>query len=147
MPNNPKLLIITPHLSLPDHEIELHAIRSRGAGGQNVNKVASAIHLRFDIRNSSLPAAVKQRLLASRDHRINKEGVLVIKAQRHRTQEQNRQEALDRLVDLVCIAATPRKNRIPTRPSRRARARRVDSKVRQGRIKQLRGKPDVSNGA
>lgn len=140
------MIKITPAIELPDDEIELHAIHSQGAGGQNVNKVATAIHLRFHITRSSLPPTIKQRLLASRDRRINKDGILVIKAQRYRSQEKNKDEALERLADLIRSATTQQKNRIPTRPTKRARAKRMDSKVRQGRLKQLRGKPDITNG-
>ena len=140
------MLNITPTITLADDEIELRAIHSQGAGGQNVNKVATAIHLRFDIENSSLPVAIKKRLRENKDRRINKDGILVIKAQRYRSQEKNRDDALERLAALIRTATAVRKNRVPTRPSKRVRAKRVDSKVHQGRIKQLRGKPDIDNG-
>ena len=134
---------VTNTLAIPLSEIEFKAVRSQGAGGQNVNKVASAIQLRFDIANSSsLPDAVRNRLLDSGDQRITGDGVLIIKAQEHRTQERNRRAALDRLVDLVRSATLRRKPRIPTRPGRRTKKKRVDDKVRRGAIKKLRGKPD-----
>ncbi len=119
------------------------AIRAQGAGGQNVNKTSSAIHLRFDIANASLPASVKRRLLNSGDRRINQDGVLVIKAQQHRTQARNRRDALERLAALVDAAAATRKKRIPTQPGRGARERRLDSKKQRSRTKALRRKPVV----
>ncbi len=122
-------------------EVEWNAVRSQGAGGQNVNKVATAIHLRFDIGKSSLPDPIKMRLLALGDQRISKEGVVVIKAQTARTQEQNRSAAFDRLQALVdSVAATPKPRR-PTKPTRASQLRRVDAKTQRGRIKSLRGKP------
>ncbi len=121
-------------------EIGWTAVRSQGAGGQNVNKVASAIHLRFDVRASSLPEPVKARLLASGDQRITPGGIVIIKAQRHRTQERNLADALARLQELVDAAAHVPRTRKPTRPTRSSQRRRVDSKVRRGRIKAERGK-------
>ena len=127
-------------IPIPAAEIEWSAIRAQGAGGQNVNKVSTALHLRFDIRASSLPEEVKARLLARSDQRITADGVVVIKAQRYRSQEQNRADALARLQALVEEAAAVETPRRPTRPSKSARRRRVDSKVKRGQLKATRGR-------
>ncbi|OGT90066.1 MAG: class I peptide chain release factor [Gammaproteobacteria bacterium RIFOXYA12_FULL_61_12] len=131
---------ISHQISIPDEEIEFSAIRAQGSGGQNVNKVSSAIHLRFDIRASSLPALCKQRLVRLCDRRITSDGVIVIKAQQYRSQEQNREDALERLRELIEGALQPRKKRIATKPTKASRERRLEGKKRQGETKALRGK-------
>ena len=134
------MLEVKPGLALPEHELQWEAVRAQGAGGQNVNKVASAIHLRFDVGASSLPEALKARLLARRDQRLTKDGVLVIKAQQFRTQEQNLADARERLAAIIRQASFVPRPRKATRPSRSAREKRVDKKVHKGRIKSLRGR-------
>ena len=132
------MLFISPQLSLRDEEIILNPIRSQGAGGQNVNKVSSAIHLRFDIASSSLPEEIKQRLLSKADARITSEGIVVIKAQTQRTQEKNRAEALARLAELILSVSRNPKRRMATKPSRGSRERRLDHKKTTGITKRLR---------
>ncbi len=130
----------TPLIVIDEAEVETSAIRAQGAGGQNVNKVSSAIHLRYDIPASSLPADIKERLLALRDKRITAEGVLVIKAQSHRTQDMNRLDAYARLQDIVQSVALPPKRRRATRPTRASKERRLQDKSQRSAIKELRGK-------
>jgi ribosome-associated protein len=137
------LLRVTGQLRIPDEEIEFLAIRAQGAGGQHVNKASTAVHLRFDIGASSLPEDLKARLLRLRDSRISKDGVVVIKAQNHRSQDKNRAEARDRLAELVRRAAARVKQRVPTRPTRASQRKRLDGKTRRGRIKALRRGPDT----
>jgi len=134
------MLQISRAVSIPDDEIDLLAIRSQGPGGQNVNKVSSAIHLRFDIHASSLPDFYKKRLLRQRDHRINKDGIVIIKAQQFRTQEKNRQAALERLKELIKTVAVVQKARKPTKPTKASQLKRLKRKTQRGKTKQLRSK-------
>lgn len=134
------MIPLSDSVELDEDELEFLAIRAQGAGGQNVNKVSSAIHLRFDVQRSSLPDFYKERLLQFKDQRINKDGIVVIKAQQYRTQEKNREDAIERLVQLIQAATVVEKPRRPTRPTRSSQRKRVDSKTQRGKIKALRGR-------
>jgi ribosome-associated protein len=132
------MLQISQHIIIPDSEIAIHAMRSQGAGGQHVNKVSSAIHLQFDIAASSLPPFYKEELLKVKDHRISEEGVITIKAQQYRSQEQNRADALARLSELIRSVAIPRKKRRATKPTKGSKQRRLENKTKRGKLKTLR---------
>lgn len=137
------MIKLSNNVELGDWEVEISAIRSQGAGGQNVNKVSSAIHLRFDINTSSLPPFYKERLLALSDQRISKDGVIIIKAQSYRNQEQNREDAIRRLQELINGAVIVQKRRRPTKPTKGSQTRRMDSKTKRGQAKSLRGRVDI----
>lgn len=134
------MLFISHNVCIPSHEIDMQAIRAQGSGGQHVNKVSTAIHLRFDIKASSLPDFYKEKLLIMNDHHITKEGVIIIKSQEHRSQDMNRQLAQEKLVEIIRRAGIVQKSRRPTRPSRASSNKRMDKKTQKSKIKSMRGK-------
>ncbi len=136
------MIQISNKIIIPDEEVEINAVRAQGAGGQNVNKVSTAIHLRFDIQASSLPDFYKEKLFKFSDNRISKDGVIIIKAQQFRTQKKNKEEAVTRLKKLIKTATATRKKRKPTKPTKASKERRLDSKTKQSQRKALRGKVD-----
>lgn len=143
VPAEGDVLKVSANVVIPDSDIQWHAVRAQGSGGQKVNKTSCAVHLRFDIRASSLPEFYKQSLLSRADKRISQEGVIVIKGQRFRSQEKNREDALQRLKGLITSATRVPKKRKPTRPSRSAKRRRTDNKTHRGKVKTLRGRVNL----
>ena len=137
------MLQISNEVTVPSEEIDVQAVRAQGSGGQNVNKVSTAVHLRFDVKASSLPDVYKERLLMLKDRRISEEGVVIIKAQRYRSQLKNREDALDRLRDLIGSVIVSPKKRHATKPTKGAQQRRLENKTKRGRVKSLRGKVDA----
>ena len=139
------MLRISKNIIIPDNEIEITAVRSSGPGGQNVNKVSSAIHLRFDIQKSSLPKIYKLRLLKLKDKRVTKDGIIIIKVQQERSQRQNREIAVERLKKLIKKVLITRKKRIPTKPTKSSQEKRLDSKTKHSQKKRLRGKVNYAD--
>ena len=137
------MLQISNEVTVPSEEIDVQAVRAQGSGGQNVNKVSTAVHLRFDVKASSLPDVYKESLLMLKDRRISEEGVVIIKAQRYRSQLKNREDALDRLRDLIGSVIVSPKKRHATKPTKGAQQRRLENKTKRGRVKSLRGKVDA----